>query len=442
MLLYEALERIKAMEQGIRERDIRIKELETRLTSKNSSLPPSKDIAKGSNNFSTRKSSGKKSGGQQGHKGNNLKFTSKPDETIKYPVRTCQQCGTDLITLEQNESDRQQIVDIPQVSNFTTEHIQYSVVCPCCHTKNKSEFPFKPAKSKVQYGDQVTNLVTYLNVRHCMPMARLQELLNVQYGLKISQGTINNILLTKSTEMDQVYFQIKQSIQQARVVGADETGIRIEGQLHWIWAYQSETHTLFCSSPSRGFKTVEQLFPKGFTKSVLVSDRWAAQLKTKAREHQICLQHLKRDCLKFIETYNSQWARQLMKVLDEIIGLSHLKKIPQSEKDKLEEKLYLILSRPLSKANKKLQKFKDNLGNIRRFITTCLYNRYVPATNNGTEQAVRKVKIKEKISGGFRSFDGASAYTTIASIIDSAIKQGLHPFEAINKPEMVLFIAE
>ena len=129
-------------------------------------------------------------------------------------------------------------------------------------------------------------------------------------------------------------------------------------------------------------------------------------------------------------------------MLDEIIGLSHLKKIPQSEKDKLEEKLYLILFRPLSKANKKLQKFKDNLGNIKRFITTCLYNRYVPATNNGTEQPVRKVKIKEKISSGFRSFDRASPYTTIASIIDSAIKQGLHPFEAINKPEMVLFIAE
>jgi transposase len=160
------------------------------------------------------------------------------------------------------------------------------------------------------------------------------------------------------------------------------------------------------------------------------------QLKTKAREHQICLQHLKRDCKKLIEVYQSKWAMKLSNLIDKIIDLSKLKKITLIEKHKTEQSLSKLLESPLSKSPPKVKTLKDSLSKLQRALTTCLYERYVQPTNNSSEQAIRK--IKEKISGCFRSEKGLTSYALITSVIDSAIKQNIHPFEAILNPNLVV----
>lgn len=437
-MLESAMDRIKYLEGQLFLRDQRIKELESKATSKNTSLPPSKDITKSSNKYSLRKKSGKKSGGQQGHKGNSLPFSSTPDMVIDHKVMICQHCESDLSNMNQKVTDRQQVRDIPRIDFHTIEHVQYSVICPVCQHTNKANLPFEPVKSKVQYGKEISNLVNYLSVRQCLPMARLREFLNVKYNLKISDGTINNMLNRKAKEMEDVHGKIKMILSQSKTVGSDETGINLNGKTNWMWVYQNDSYTYFYNSKNRGFKTIEQIFPAGLPKSVLITDRWGAQLKTKAREHQICLQHLKRDCKKLIEVYQSKWAMKLSNLIDKIIDLSKLKKIPLIEKQKVEQSLTKLLQSPLSKSPPKVKTLKDSLSKLQRALTTCLYERYVQPTNNSSEQAIRKIKIKEKISGCFRSEQGLNSYALITSIIDSAIKQNIHPFEAILNPNLVV----
>lgn len=432
------MDRIKYLEGQLFLRDQRIKELESKATSKNSSLPPSKDLTRSSNKFSLREKSGKKSGGQKGHKGNSLSFSSTPDIVLEHKVKTCQYCEGDLGSMRQQVKDRQQVRDIPRIDFHTIEHVQHGIVCPFCKHENKASLPIEPVKSKVQYGNEIKNLVNYLSVRQCLPMARLRELLNVQYNLKISDGTINNMVTGKAKQMEQVHEKIKMVLSQSKTVGSDETGINHNGKTNWMWVYQNDSFTYFYNSKNRGFKTIEQLFPKGLPKSVLTTDRWGAQLKTNAREHQICLQHLKRDCIKLIETYQSKWAMKLSHLIDKIIDLSKLKKIPLLEKQKTEESLNKLLQSPLSKSPPKVKTLKESLIKLQGALTTCLYKRYVKPTNNSSEQAIRKTKIKEKISGCFRSDKGLTSYAVIASIIDTAIKQNIHPFEAILNPQLVL----
>lgn len=437
-MLESAMDRIQYLEGQIIIKDQRIKELESRATSKNSSLPPSKDITRSSNSYSLREKSGKKSGGQKGHKGNTLLFSAIPDKVEEYRVKTCKHCASELESMRQRVIDRQQVRDIPRIDFRTIEHVQYGIICPVCEHDNKATLPFEPSKSKVQYGDEIVNLVNYLSVRHCLPMARLKELLNVQYNLNISEGTINNMLVRKAKQMESVHENIKTLLSQSRTVGSDETGINVNGKTNWMWVYQNDSYTYFYNSKNRGFKTIEQIFPEGLPKSVLITDRWAAQLKTHVKENQICLQHLKRDCKKLIETYKSKWAKKLTDLIDKIIELSKFKKIPIPEKEKIEETLSTLLKSPLSKSHSKIKTLQESLRKVQRAITTCLYERCVPPTNNSSEQAIRKIKIKEKTSGGFRSDHGFASYAIIASIIDSALKQKIHPYDAILSPQLVV----
>lgn len=422
----------------IKQRDEKIRILESRLNSKNSSIPPSKDITKASRKTSLRKKTGKKSGGQRGHKGKNLKMVQHPDEVIDHHIIECSVCQLNLENVAQQLVSQQQVFDIPQIKIEVTEHRQYEAVCPCCQTIQRSSYPFTPSKSKTKYGSNITNLVTYLNVRQSMPMKRTQELLELLFGHKISEGTIANILKAQSEKLKPTYDKLRQLISQSKVVGSDETGCTVEGKNHWLWVFQNKISTYLIVSPSRGYKTIKKTFPDGLRSSVLVSDRWAAQLMTPSKEKQLCLAHLIRDCNKLIDRHKSRWAKQLKKVLENIFHLCSQKKIRLTDKEEIEVKLDALFNSPLLKANYDISKLQKSLEVKRRCLTTCLYERYVPPDNNASERAIRKVKVKEKISGGFRSKNGANYYAIIQSIVDTAIKQGLHPFNVLSQPQLIL----
>ena len=163
----------------------------------------------------------------------------------------------------------------------------------------------------------------------------------------------------------------------------------------------------------------------------------ASTTKIKTKEKQICLQHLIRDSQKLIEQHSSTWARQMQQVLYDIIELTHKTKIKEKEKGEIEQRLDDLLNSPLSISIEKVKKLHASLKKNQRAITTCLYDRDVPPTNNGTEQSIRKMKIKMKIAGCFRSEKGAQSYAVIQSIIDTAIKRGIRPLLAIKNPSIL-----
>lgn len=415
----------------------RIKELENKATSKNSSMPPSKDVTRIGLPKSTRESSGKKPGGQSNHKGYNLKFNETPDEIILHPINHCQHCNHKFVQGEQKVKDSQQVIDLLPIQTHIVQHVTYQALCPCCHQVSVSEMPITPVKSKVQYGTQIRTFATYLNVRQVISKNRLQELFRDMFGISISQGTIVNIVSESASKMADTYDKIKAYIHDSKVVGADETSCKISGINHWLWAYQNDLATFLYVHPKRGSAAIASQFFDGLKKSILVTDRWAAQLKTETKGKQLCLQHLIRDTQKLIDCYNSKWALKLQKVFKDIIHLTHLQRIATHEKQKIEDRLENLLSSPLTKCAEKIKALQQSMVSNSKAITTCLYQRYVPPTNNGTEQSVRKMKIKMKIAGCFRSDIGAQAYAVIQSIIDTAIKQNIRPLDAIRNPSII-----
>jgi transposase len=417
----------------------RIKELETKPTSKNSSLPPSKDFTRQGHTKSLRTSSGKKPGGQSDHKGHHLKFTNTPNDVVHHKVEQCSHCAHNLHHLDQQIIDRQQVIDIPPIVPIVTEHVKYQVLCPHCARITTKELPITEVKSKVQYGDRLRSLVTYFNVRQVISSNRLQEMMLDVFNTSISQGTIVNIVSTAASQMSEAYSKIKEYTQQSPVVGSDETSCKISGKNNWLWAYQTPNTTFLYTHATRGFEAINSQFPDGLKKSILVTDRWSAQLKTETKGKQLCLQHLIRDAQKLIETYKSKWAKKLQKTLYEIIELAHLNKIQTKSKDQIKNILDQLLSSPLTKANTKIKTLQQSLVNNKDALMLCLYNRKVPPTNNSTEQSIRKMKIKMKIAGTFRSQSGAQAYSIIQSIIDTAIKQNVKPLDAIVNSSLLAF---
>ena len=432
----------KELKAKLKLRDERIRVLENKLTSKNSSIPPSKDISKSSRNLSLRKTSGRKSGGQKGHKGHTLEMKESADVILDHYVIICDSCNENMTNSNQRQIDKKQVFDIVPSSLIVTEHRKYQASCPNCHHVQQSRYPIPLSKSKTMYGSFLSSFVSYLSARQYLPIARIQELIKLMYGQQLSEGTIVNMIKKQANQLGQVHDQIRQAIQSSKLIGSDETGCSINGKTHWVWVFQNYTYTYLNVSTSRGFKTIENLFPEGFKNSVLVSDRWPAQLKIKTKEKQICLAHLLRDCNKLIDHHGSRWAMEMKKIIEDIFQLAKEKRISPNQKSQIEERLYNLFSSPLTKSKKEIRTFQKSLASKWRHITTCLYERYVPPDNNGSERAIRNVKVKEKVSGGFRSFQGAQQYAIIRSIIDTARKRGMHPFLVLQNPHSLFLIAE
>lgn len=423
----------------------RVNELEKEVerlknqNSRNSSLPPSRDKqGEKRKTRSLRKKSVRKKGGQKGHDGTTLKMSAKVDHLVDYKPEQCGHCNEELRG-EEILVERKQIWDIPPVNLEVTEHRRYKKHCERCGqwtgSTYRSELQGGPP---VRYGDRFKNQIVYLSTSQLLPFKRLCEVLEVIYGQRISEGTIDNIIRSKSEQAMDTYAQVIERIANSKVVGVDESGCSVKGNKHWAWTWVTPKYSLLHISDNRGYQTSQKLFPKGFTKGILNSDCWRTHLKTKAKGHQICIPHLRRECQGLIEFHRSKWAKKLDKILQEIQQICRMPKIPMEKKEDIENKLDTVLASKLTKSDKSVQSLKRRLIKLRNCMTACLYNRKVPPDNNASERAIRMIKLKTKISGTFRSFQGADRFAILRTIVDSAIKQGIHPFDALQNPSIIL----
>jgi transposase len=268
-----------------------------------------------------------------------------------------------------------------------------------------------------------------------MSYNRIQEFYSQIMGLEISQGGIVGLLQRFTSKALPMYQEIKNRIEKATCLGTDETGAKINGKTHWFWTWQNEQLTFIIHSQSRGYKTIAETFPDGLPSSILVHDRWAAHFGCVASGHQICLAHLFRDLNYIEQVHQSIWAGALKTILKDAILLSKQAGYDglsdSLARNKLEQSLLNLLGQALPDKDKLAIRLQKKLRKISHHMLRFLYYNHVPPDNNGSERAIRTIKVKQKVSGGFRSTAGADAFAVIRSVIDTTSKSTQNVFQAI-----------
>lgn len=404
-----------------------------RKNSSNSSIPPSKDENRVKPNQSLRQKSGKKTGGQKGHKGNTLKMQHNPNAVIEHKSDYCSCCAMRL-TEESTLSGRRQVIDIPEIPPIVTEHRIYSTVCSCGHT-NKGEYP-EGVVAPVSYGSKLRALTGYLSVGQYMPMQRIVEMYDQVFNIKLSQGTISNMLTKLTNQCMPAYLELKRRVENSSVIGSDETGCVVNGNKCWMWVWQNNRFTYIAVSHSRGYQAITDNFASGFPDSTLLSDCWTAQLKTSSQANQICMSHIQRDLKFFIENSKNRWCRKFLNLIYEALELRRrMLEGVKEEHSKSIHKIRTTCSKLLgqnAKGTHKMQTLKKRLTKYANYLWTFLDNLNVPPDNNGSERAIRNVKVKQKVSGQFRSNEGAKQFAILRSIYDTARKNNRKAFDAFN----------
>jgi len=447
--LADALARIEnltkefeSMRQELNSAKIEISTLKTELAiyknpknSNNSSIPPSKDENRVKKNQSLREKSGKKSGGQPGHQGNTLAMVSVPDQIIRHLPQICDHCGKDLSSIEPVFAGKRQVIEIPPIKPVYVQHETYQRQCSCGKVCEGS-FPGH-LKAPVQYGDSVANLVSYFSARHYLPFQRSCEIFGHVFNIPISEGSIANLVQATADKLYPYYLQIKGRVENSNALGADETGAKINGKKGWFWTWQDRLHTFIAVSMSRGEKVREEHFLKGFPDAILNSDAYPVHLSTPCKGHQLCIAHLLRELNYFIEIYPcNQWPQKLKALFKDALGLKANMATQDYDhcpkRDKLSKTLNGLLKNPPAPKGKLLAFYKRMVKN-QKSLFTFLYYPEVSPDNNASERGIRNVKVKQKVSGQFKSMAGAQNFAIIRSVIDTYIKKNLKILESLSK---------
>ncbi len=426
----ELKERIITLEKLVFDQQAQIHQLTIKKNSSNSSLPPSTDLTRKSQ--SLRTPSGKNPGGQIGHEGKTLEMTETPDEIHKIIPDYCNYCGKELTEIEAQFESKRQVVEIPPILPIYVEFQCYSKTCICGH-KQIGDYP-DSVTNHIQYGASVEAMIGYQSVYQFTPFKRLHELFIHCFHLPISEGSIDNILKRLSAKALPIYGVIKKIIEYGKQVGADETGAKLNGGKTWIWTWQNVFATFISTSSSRGQITIKKLFPNGFINAILNSDRWRSQINTNAKGHQLCTSHLLRELKYLIQLEKTSWAERMKQLL--LRGIELKRKCTEYARDnplveEIESDMNLLLAETIEKSQSpKTLNLQESLTEYRSYIFPFLYNAEVPPDNNGSERAIRNIKVKQKVSGQFKT--GQDAFCLLRSVIDTCIKSKVDILEALT----------
>jgi transposase len=403
-----------------------LKKCHTIKNSRNSSIPPSKDENRPKPNQSLRTSSGKKPGGQKGHKGATLKPSDNPDEIVKLIPDFCTHCGNSLFDIIGIKKGVRQIIDIPEIKPIYKEYQVFSKTCNCGHV-TASDFP-KNVNAPISYGENIEGHIAFFYARHYLPFDRMKKMFNNVFNIDISEGGLHYLLNKFVGKAHSTYEQIRNKVQLSSVIGSDETGVKVNGNKHWFWTWQTDKLTFIAHSDKRGGIAINENFPNGFPNATLVHDGWKPQINTPANLHQLCLAHLQRDLKYLNQLYpKNNWGNSFLKLLYDSLQVkrkmnnenyndNHIPKM------NIYKRLKQLLTKPPPFIHKKLLTFYNRMIRDEKYLFTFLEFPNVPPDNNASERAIRNVKVKQKISGQFKTASAAHNFAIIRSVIDTILK--------------------
>lgn len=442
---------IDKLEAHIVKLETRVKVLERQvgLSSANSSKPPSSDGLRKPK--STRASGGKK-GAPKDHDGHTLRMVDEPDVIEWHPVHSCVHCEASLEEIAVDSYSRRQVVDLPLPKIVVTEYRSEKKCCPNCGTKQQAPFPAH-IKAPVQYGNSWAAWCAYLHTYQLLPLDRMCQLFQDLTGIRPSEATLLHCLDTFHYQLEPIEQYIRQEIAKSPVLHADETGMRIENKTQWLHVVSSEHWTLYYPHEKRGKKAIEAHGILPTYTGVLVHDFWASYFSpTNTYEHAMCGAHLLRECQGIMDYDGHQWASEMQMFLRET--WSQVKQARQAGHP-VEECLVVewearydaILSQgvkewstvltpeePLKRGRKKKSK-AANLGERFQLFKTAILrfirDVHVPFDNSLAERDVRMMKVKQKISGSFRTMKGAVQFARIRGFISTIRKQQRDVFSSL-----------
>ena len=453
----ELINTVAELNQTIDELNQTIKELKEQLNknSKNSSKPPSSDgLKKPNKDRSLRQKSGKKQGAQDGHDGVYLSVISNPDFIEKHMHSDCDGCPYRDSCLDKacvKESRHE--IDAEVVVNVTEHQLIVVHDCPLQHCEKAGAFP-TDIKATVQYGKNLQAMVVAFNTVGAVSINRTHEILSSVFNIPLSTGTIKNMVTRCAEVLKPTYDKIFHTMVNLGLIHCDETGTRVDGKTWWVHNVSDMDFTYLGIHKKRGHLGMDDLGILPLFKGIVVHDCWTSYWKYPDITHAVCCAHLLRELNGVIENHPEQtWAPEfrdlllaMKKVRDKAltkgkdeISYYHLHKFDK----KYDEIIKIALAEnPLpeettkKRGRKKKSKVLNLISRLENYkASVCLFinNLCVPFDNNQAERDLRMIKVKTKVSGCFRSEEGAQEYLTIMSYIGTAHKHGINAFTAIRE---------
>lgn len=417
----------------------KIAELEARLNqnSKNSNKPPSSDGLKKGKPKNSRVPSGKGSGGEPGHEGVTKSLNPSPDTIVELKPKTECECGGEIIVQTDKYTVRQ-VTDIPPMRVVTVEYRAHDGVCAKCGKTHKASFP-EGVEGTVSYGENIRAILTYLTVYQLIPLKRASELVEDLLGIKVSQGTIVSAGQEAYEKLEGVEAYTKGKIIESEVTQFDETGMRVEGKTQWLHSAGTKEYTHYSIHERRGVKAMDEIGILPAFTGTAVHDHWKSYYHYDQCAHAECNQHHLRALKYLYEDLNVDWAKDMDSLLCRILrhvelsrdfGADHLE---QADIEEYERTYRFILSRAdqSEKAPVEERRMANRLVEYEQETLLFMMDFNVPFTNNLAERDIRMPKAHQKISGCFRTADGAKAFARTRGFFSTAKKKCLNVFDGI-----------
>src|SRR5271166_1866447 len=430
-----------------------IAELERRLglNSSNSGKPPSSDgLKKPARVSSLRERSGKKPGGQKGHKGETLRQVTDPNEVVNHYPPACSMCGVGLNPKTSVGHSARQVFDLPQPQPLVvTEHRAHDCECTACGAKTRALFP-DSVNAPVQYGARITAFVIYLLHYQLLPENRLATLMADLFGVKVATATIARMSRACADRLHGFVETVRDLVAGAPVKHMDETGFRIGGKTQWLHVASTAWLTFYRVCAKRGSLLANVV-------GIVVHDHWKPYYTMEGVSHALCNAHHLRELKALVEIEKEDWARKMQRLLRRAC---HAANLARERELALKPRLIACFERrydaivaeglafhaaqpplaaqggskrrgraPRRTGHNLLSRFSARREDTLRF----LHDPTVPFTNNEAERDGRMMKLRQKISGGFRSLEGAAQFATIRSFISTGKKQGWKIIDALTE---------
>ncbi len=418
----------------------RIEELEARLkmNSRNSSKPPSGDGLNKPPPKSLRQKSGRSTGGQSGHEGKTLEQVDNPDQSHELKLEHCPDSGLALSEEQIVGAITRQVFDLPTPKLEVTEYIAHIYLLDR-GKQIHADFP-EGVNNPVQYGFHFQAWLVYLSDYQMIPLRRIRSMCADLFGYSVSEATIVAARERCADNLERFMEVTGERLGNAAVLHADETGMRVEKKTVWLHSLSNAEYTLYHVDPRRGYDAIERMGILKDYSGWLVHDFWPAYFRLLCN-HAMCNQHIVRELTYFEEKYS--WAAGMKALLLQACEnpLEHTFEQWQEAYSKILETGYAQIGFKPEKSSRqrgrcarpKELNLLNRLNHRQSSVLAFLKEAEVPFTNNQAEQAVRMAKVKQKVSGCFRSWKGAELFATIRSYISTSIKQKQGVFEALRK---------